>query len=140
MEQVVTQPSSAPPVDPEPISLRFTSDIAPPSGNTYYRKFHNHMVLSQKGRDFKARMLAKCKGLDKVRGPIALNIRFRFKDARRRDIDNYFKALLDAFKDVLFEDDSMVQEISAVKQISCKSGDGFDMVISKINTPSDLTL
>jgi crossover junction endodeoxyribonuclease RusA len=120
-------------VDAPLTQTSISADVAPPSGNTYYRKFHNHMVLSKKGREFKQNMQQRCKGMPKILGPVALNIKFKFKDARRRDIDNYFKALLDAFKDNLFEDDCMVRELVASKEISCKSGDGFDLVITKLS-------
>jgi len=114
------------------VGLVFETDECPPSTNTYYRNFRGHMVLSQQGRCFKKAMAAKCAGMRKILGPIKVRLDLRFKDKRKRDLDNYFKAIFDAFKDVLYEDDVMIQEIHASKTIGCVSDPGFTLEIIQV--------
>jgi Holliday junction resolvase RusA-like endonuclease len=45
-----------------------------------------------------------------------VTITLYFKGKRRRDIDNYLKPLIDALKDQLFEDDSMIEELIVTKK------------------------
>lgn len=110
----------------------------PPSANTYYRNFHGHMVLSAKGREFKLEMQELCVGKTKIDGLVCVTLNVWFKDKRRRDLDNYFKAVLDAFKNILFEDDCMVAEIHASKVIDCKNQpqphqEGFEIIVERKN-------
>lgn len=107
-------------------------DVDPPSANTYYRNFRGRMVLSPKGRSFKKEMAKRCEGKPKILGPVIVRLKFRFRDKRKRDIDNYFKGILDAFKDRLFEDDSLITEIHATKEIGCNSNSGFTMEICEM--------
>lgn len=97
----------------------------PPSTNTYYRNFRGRMVLSPRGRLFKKEMAAMCEGMKKTEGPVRLRLDLRFRDRRRRDVDNYLKGILDAFKDRLFEDDSVVTEITVTKRSGCREDNGF---------------
>lgn len=99
----------------EPTEHNLWFNVLPPSANTYYRNFRGHMVLSPKGREFKQEMAKRCAGLQQIRGPVSVSLVLKFADSRRRDLDNYFKAMLDAFKNILFEDDSLVMSIRAVK-------------------------
>lgn len=103
--------------------------LQPPSANVYYRNFHGRMVLSKEGRAFRDVVKAKCSGCKKILGTVTIAIIFRFKDQRRRDLDNYFKAVIDATKDILFEDDCMVEQIHSKKLTGCSSDFGFDMIV-----------
>ena len=48
-----------------------------------------------------------------IKGPVMVNLQFGRPDCRRRDLDNYSKAPLDALvQHGLIEDDSMVQALS----------------------------
>jgi Holliday junction resolvase RusA-like endonuclease len=109
----------------------FESDVCPPSANTYYRNFRGRMVLSKQGREFKKCMHERCskRQLGRVKGQVRVNIDIRFKDKRHRDLDNHFKAIFDAFKNVLFDDDVEVAEIHSTRTFGCKENPGFTMEI-----------
>ena len=109
-------------------------DVDIPSNNTYYRNFRGHMTISPKGRSFKQEVSEKCRGCSKVLGPVVLSIEFRFRDKRRRDLDNYFKALFDACKDRLFEDDSEIVAIHSYKRIGCKDDAGVTVEVVSANS------
>lgn len=113
-------------------TIVFETSECPPSTNTYYRNFRGHMVLSKKGREFKKTIAESCGKLKftKIKGPIKVDLSIRFGDKRKRDLDNYFKAIFDALKDVLYEDDVMIEEIHATKQIGCKKDPGFTLEIT----------
>ena len=49
--------------------------------------------------------------------PVALTVRFFFKDKRRRDIDSHLKCLLDSFTGLVYEDDSQIIELHVYKQL-----------------------
>ena len=55
-----------------------TRDTNPPSNNTYYRKFRNRMVLSEKGRAYKAAVAKACaqQGLRRAAGRVLVGCRF----------------------------------------------------------------
>ena len=42
--------------------------------------------------------------------PLSVTIELHFSDRRKRDIDNYDKATLDALKGIAYEDDSQIIE------------------------------
>jgi len=116
--------------------ILFESDVCPPSANTYYRNFRGHMVLSKQGREFKKQMQEKCGKLKlgRIKGQVRVNIDMRFKDRRRRDLDNHFKAIFDALKNVLFDDDVEVGEIHSSRTFGCKEKAGFTMEIIECPT------
>ena len=118
----------------------FISDVCPPSANTYYRNFRGRMVLSKQGRDFKKAMQERCSKLrlGKIKGQVRVGIDIRFKDKRRRDLDNHFKAIFDAFKNVLFDDDVEVGEIHSTRTFGCKENSGFTMEITRCPTVTEV--
>lgn len=95
----------------------------PPSVNTYWRhvvlgkppKQRAMTLLSEKGREYKKAVLRaviaqRCaKG---VQGNIQVEIKFFAPDNRRRDVDNYPKALLDGLVEAgVMKDDSLVRDL-----------------------------
>ena len=81
----------------------------PPSMNTYWRKFRNHMVISKKGRAFRDAVCLAVKRVRPLDGALIVKIRAYPPDRRKRDIDNIQKPLLDALeKASVFFDDSQV--------------------------------
>lgn len=97
--------------------------FAPFSANAMYQCARGRIILSKKARDFKldvANHLSRL-GAKRIKGKISLTLIFMFKDKRRRDLDNMLKPLLDALKNSLFDDDSMIQKISARKILSGES-------------------
>lgn len=89
----------------------------PPSTNTYWRKYNNRVVLSQKGRDFKQSVLEvfEDSGNHQFGADVRLqvNVWLYPPDKRKRDIDNFGgKSLLDALVHAgVMQDDSQVDTL-----------------------------
>lgn len=90
----------------------------PPSTNTYWRHAVIHgrprTLLSAKGRIYRkqvAQILATdYRGVTAHTGPLRAMMELYPPDNRRRDLDNYTKAVWDNLEGVLFEDDSQIRE------------------------------
>lgn len=83
----------------------------PPSINHYWRRVGARTILSRKGREYRARVLAQLGMATEpaLRGPLAVEIKVSAPDRRRRDLDNVLKALLDAMQHAnVYVDDSQV--------------------------------
>ena len=86
----------------------------PPSANRYWRNMRGHMVVSEEAKTYKQHVCLLCGSVEPFAGDVA--IRFRVFRARRAgDLDNYEKVLLDALKGILYDDDSAVVEIHAIR-------------------------
>jgi len=109
-------------------SCHLVCNLTIPSNNTYYRNFRGHMCLSPKGRQFKEMMQAYFEGKEQVVGPVCVYLVVNFKDRRIRDLDNYFKAVFDAIKGYLIEDDYQVVELWAEKNITVGQNN-FELLI-----------
>jgi crossover junction endodeoxyribonuclease RusA len=88
----------------------------PTSTNRLYRVWRGRPILSREGRAFKAAaaLLAKAAGVKPLSGPVQVFIRV-YRRRRAGDLDGFLKSLLDACNGVLFEDDSQVVAIHAVR-------------------------
>lgn len=84
----------------------------PPSVNHLYATFNGRRVLSREGRDYHrtAGMQALAQRVRVQDGPLCVSIRV-FRPARRGDLDNTAKAILDALKGVAWNDDSQIVEL-----------------------------
>ena len=109
----------------------------PPSMNTYWRNFRGRMVLSQKGREFKA---AVADYVVEYRVPKLGDSKLRIsmvlfpRDKRKIDIDNRIKSVLDALQDAgVFDDDFQVDELSIVRGKPIKGG-AIRVLIEEIDT------
>ena len=92
----------------------------PPTVNTYWRTVNGRTMISKKGReftgtvdgemfDYRQRHALKREPLT---DRLSLDITLHPPDKRKRDIDNYLKALLDACTHAgLWEDDEQIDEI-----------------------------
>ena len=80
------------------------------------------MLLSKRGRELKKEITKQLheQRVKKIYGPVKVTVEFYFKTKHKRDIDNYFKGLLDCCKDIIFEDDDMIFEIGARKFIGAE--------------------
>ena len=87
----------------------------PPSLNRYYRSFGGRVVISREGRrytDSVVSILSSC-GMTAIRKKVRMRIDVYPPDARRRDIDNILKCLLDSLvKGGALEDDSLIRGLS----------------------------
>ena len=84
----------------------------PPSVNTYWRKWRNRIVLSAKGRAYREAVWLAVRGagiLVPMTGPLRVEVEACAPDRRRRDLDNLWKALLDALAHAgAYADDSQI--------------------------------
>lgn len=84
----------------------------PPSVNTYWRTFRGRMIISAKGREYREYAIACIGRTTKREGRLRVSLVLYPPDKRRRDIDNYSKALLDAMTHAgAWEDDSQIDEL-----------------------------
>jgi len=61
-----------------------------------------------------------------------VKIGFHFSDKRRRDVDDYFKLLLDSLTGIIWEDDSQIVALTGVK-FQPELKDYIHLEIEKIN-------
>lgn len=82
----------------------------PPSVNTYYSVARGRKILSAKGRLFKAMCVLPEFARLKLKDDISVTIILSMPDKRKRDIDNYVKAVLDVLtENEVYLDDSQVK-------------------------------
>ena len=88
----------------------------PPSSNRYWRNYRGHMVKSDEARTYQqeAKILARVAGVFPVETALVKVKLAFFRPAKRGDLDNRIKILLDALQGIAYEDDSQVKEIHAV--------------------------
>jgi crossover junction endodeoxyribonuclease RusA len=83
----------------------------PPSLNSYYRHVGPRVLISRKGRAYRQAIAiqARQEHWPALKGPVHVRCVVYWPDGRRRDLDNYRKALYDALTHAdVWEDDSMV--------------------------------
>ncbi len=95
------------------MTIHFTIPY-PPSGNTYWRHNRGRTHVSDEARKYRrgVQMRALTQGLKPLAGPVCVSIAL-YRPARRGDLDNSLKVLLDALRGVAFQDDSQVEELHA---------------------------
>lgn len=86
----------------------------PPSTNNLYATVRGRRVLSAAGRAFKltAAALATAAGVRPVSTEVSVTVDV-YRPARRGDLDNTLKSLLDSLTGVAWDDDSQVAHIVA---------------------------
>lgn len=93
---------------------------SPPTLNTYWRRIlvrgQARTTLSAAGRAYKERVWLLCQvaKVHPLRVPVKVTIRWR-RPKRIGDLDNHFKAVLDAVRGCCFVDDSQVVELHAYR-------------------------
>ncbi|MFO0916608.1 MAG: RusA family crossover junction endodeoxyribonuclease [Pirellulales bacterium] len=86
----------------------------PPSSNHVWRRVGNRTILSRRGRQFRKEVcdLLRSQGVRPMSGPLEIMVDVYPPDRRRRDLDNYFKSLLDALAHGgAYHDDSQLERI-----------------------------
>ena len=99
--------------------MDFQINRLPPSLNSAYKITDNHQNASAKlikFRDYITSYLQKLT-LVKVLGPVKLSVVFNLYHEQNIDIDNLLKVLIDSLKDICFEDDSNIMELSCIKKL-----------------------
>lgn len=99
--------------------------------NSYYRTFRGSIVISDRGRIFKDEIRKKLP-IDKIKGRVRMEMRFGFRDKRKRDLDNLNKPLIDAMKNIVIEDDDQIWELYMTKEIGI-GRDYIEVIITKID-------
>jgi crossover junction endodeoxyribonuclease RusA len=95
----------------------------PPTANLYWRVWRGRAVVSTEARAYKqaAALAAKAQGLRPIiDGEVAVVMRV-FRPARRGDLDNRLKVLLDALRGVAYRDDSQVSALHATQAEDAKN-------------------
>ena len=92
-----------------------------PSVNGYWRAFRGRQILSKKGRVFRDDVLAAqaffAPDLRDLSGRLEVTLELWAPDNRRRDIDNYIKAPLDALTHAdVWGDDSQVDALHVYRR------------------------
>lgn len=97
----------------------------PPSINHYWRRVGPRTLISREGRRFRKRVLAilAAMGIQPLEGRLAVSVEVHPPDNRRRDLDNVFKALLDAMQHGgAYADDSQIVRLSIEKRKPIEGG------------------
>ena len=109
----------------------------PPSVNHAWRHVGNRTLISAAGRDFRREIekygtllrSEKKLPLESILEQISVQLILYPPDSRRRDLDNYFKATLDALTHSrVWRDDSQIKRLSATWGERCRGG-GFRLII-----------
>lgn len=87
----------------------------PPSVNTYWRNFQGRMLISKKGREYRAAVAEQVliqKAAKHYTGKVRMSIEAWRPDERRRDLDNLLKAPLDALTHAgVYMDDHLIVDL-----------------------------
>jgi len=122
----------------EPIQLTLPW---PPSVNSMYRAIprgkHCQNILSRKGREYKesALIAIACHNLPpgELDGDLQVTLDLYPPDARRRDVDNYSKVVLDVLTEgCVWHDDSQIADLHILKRPRDKDNPRVVVTISAI--------
>ena len=106
-----------PDVLPVECGVKVTLDY-PPSSNRYWRHVDGKVLLSAAARDYRrlAGLQAACAGMRApLEGPVVVTLTL-YRPAKRGDLDNRVKVLLDALNGIAYRDDSQVVELHAYRR------------------------
>lgn len=88
----------------------------PPSVNSCWRAVRGRSILSARGREYRAKAIRACHDCEVIDGPVSVKIYLYPPDRRRRDVDNYAKAILDALVHAkVLKDDSLIDRLVIVR-------------------------
>ena len=100
----------------------------PPSVNCYWRKCQHGMYITARGKQFRQDVGIIVKQQSFVdcmpfAGRLEVRVGFYPPDRRRRDLDNVFKALLDAMEHAgLYNDDEQIDYLSIERHEKVQGG------------------
>ena len=107
--------------------IKLELSTVPPSVNTLWINKPNGRYKSKKGKIFEETARSELKKQFRRKpldNGLKVHISLYFKDKRKRDIDNYNKAILDSMTEIVYEDDSQIEELNVKKLVGC----GFNKV------------
>lgn len=104
----------------------------PPSLNTIYATYRGRRILSARGREYKADVLALCfaNRVKPIAGDIAIEIK-AYRPRKIGDLDNLQKIIFDSLKGSAFFDDKQIVRIVA-ERFDDKSNPRVEIEISKV--------
>ena len=94
-----------------------TITLPPPvSANRYWRNFRGRMVVSAEAKAYKEQVawIARAAGMELLTGDVSVTMKV-YRPAKRGDIDNAAKILLDSLNGIAYSDDSQIVEIHAYR-------------------------
>ena len=105
----------------------------PPSLNRLYRSVGGRVLVSKEGRAYKELVagLLMAKRARPLSGRVRLWIWLFPPDRRRRDLDNAQKALLDAMKGRLYQDDEQIDDLRIVRG-EVRAGGGVEVEVEQL--------
>lgn len=111
----------------------------PPSVNHYWQRNRNGgMHISAEGQKFRSDVIENCRDYKGVKGRVSVKVFANPPDKRKRDLDNIFKALLDALGHAgMIEDDGLIDHLE-ITRLSVGHGGGMVQVV--IRSMFDLNL
>jgi crossover junction endodeoxyribonuclease RusA len=93
------------------MTIRLT--LPPPiSANRYWRTYRNRVTVSAEAKTYKTAVgwIARAAIDEPLTGDVAVTLRV-YRKAKRGDLDNYNKVLLDSLSGIAYTDDSQVTEL-----------------------------
>ncbi len=99
----------------------------PPSVNAWKSPFRNRMILTKRGREYRAKALSELESLDlkgeQIDKNVSVSLVLNPPTARRYDIDNFCKSLFDALTVAEFWlDDEQIHRLVVEKGVKNKGG------------------
>ena len=110
----------------------------PPSVNTYWRSIGpGRVIISKKGREYRESAIKNCAHIDTLlTGRLSVKIEAYPPDARKRDLDNLPKAILDALTHAdVWLDDSQIDDLQIVRREKVENG-SITVIINNIESKS----
>ena len=107
----------------------------PPSVNTYWRHVGSRVLVSKKGRDYRAEAtsLLNRKRITMHEGDLIVDVRLVPPDRRRRDVDNSLKALLDSMQSGgAYLDDSQIVRLTVEKVAADPDDPHAEVVVQNV--------
>jgi crossover junction endodeoxyribonuclease RusA len=88
----------------------------PPSAGLYWRLARGRIVKTAAARAYQqgVKMRALAQGCRPVTGPVAVTVQW-FRAARRGDLDNHLKVVLDALQGAVYRNDNQIVELHAYR-------------------------
>lgn len=103
----------------------------PPSANRYWRSARGRVFVSTEAKEFKARVqqLALVERVAMLTGPVKVLLEV-YRPAKRGDLDNTLKVLLDSLNGIAYKDDSQIVEITA-RRFDDKANPRVEVTVSE---------
>ena len=88
----------------------------PPSANRYWRTYRNRVTVSDEAKTYKTAVgwIARAVIDEPLQGDVSVTLKV-YRKAKRGDLDNYNKVLLDSLSGIAYRDDSQVTELHAYR-------------------------